>query len=90
MENLKTLTDADHAVRHWNAHNEVGAEVILVDDHGYFHETTTRSVAWVLPSGTAVVKVAGRSGGYKLSRIWERDVFNDLPDHLKPSNSGHG
>lgn len=77
MMHPEELTEADHAVRHWNAAFEVGTEVVRIDDHGHPHKTKTTSRAWVLPSGTAVVKIADMSGGFKLSRIWEIGVFND-------------
>lgn len=47
----------------------VGISVILTDDFGNEHETSTRSEAWELGHGDSVVSVVGRSGGYDLDRI---------------------
>ena len=56
----------------WNEEHGIGTPVILTDDFGNEHETSTRSEAWVLPSNHAVVMVEGRSGGYSLRRIKAR------------------
>ncbi len=46
-----------------------GSMVILTDDFGQEHVTKTRSEAWELGHGAAVVMVEGRSGGYDCNRI---------------------
>lgn len=56
-------------VAKWNAAHPVGTEVILTDDFGKKHATKTRSEAWVLLSGDAIINVEDRSGGYLLERI---------------------
>lgn len=42
--------------------------VILIDDSGDAHITFTRSEPWKLGDGTLVVKVNGRTGGYRADR----------------------
>ncbi|MEE8503966.1 MAG: hypothetical protein V3T26_05905 [candidate division NC10 bacterium] len=61
---------AEWAVEVWNASVSQGAAVLLIDDDGVIHATRTRSQAWLLPSGSPLVKVEGRTGGYSLFRIW--------------------
>lgn len=56
-------------VEAWNGSHPVGTEVILTEDDGSETRTTTRSEAWYLGHGEAVVKVKGRAGGYLLGRI---------------------
>lgn len=53
----------------WNEKYPPGTPVDLTDDHGKVHRTKTRSEAWCLGHGAAVVSVEGRSGGYDLERI---------------------
>ena len=55
-------------VNDFNEWYPVGTAVILTDDFGKEHHTSTRSIAWEL-CGTPVVSVLGRSGGYDLDRI---------------------
>jgi len=59
----------DKVVREFNEMIPVGSPVILIEDDGSQTATWTRSEAWELGSGTPVVKVEGRTGGYLLSRI---------------------
>jgi len=47
----------------------VGTAVIYTDDFGKEHHTNTRSVAWELGHGEAVVNLLGRTGGHSLERI---------------------
>jgi hypothetical protein len=47
----------------------IGSDVIYTDDFGNEHKTKTRSDAWTLGSGHAVVCLEGRSGGYDINRI---------------------
>ena len=82
--NLTNPSDADHAVAHWNATVPVGTPVIRVDDRGHLHHCTTRSRAWVLPSGTAIVKVTGVTGGYDLSRIWRQEALEEVLEKHAP------
>ncbi len=42
---------------------------MLTEDDGSQTETRTRSIAWELGHGQAVVKVEGKSGGWILERI---------------------
>jgi len=80
------LTIHDHAVASWNATNDPGTLVIRIDDLGHPHETVTTSEAWVLPSGTAVVKTKDQ-GAYKLSRIWNATTFRQMVEKFAPE--GH-
>lgn len=57
------------AVDVWNANYPEGTDVILTDDLGEEHKTKTRSAAWTLGHGEAMVMVEGRTGGYLLYRI---------------------
>ena len=56
-------------VKDWNKNYPPGTEVELINDDGQIEKTKTRSVAWLLGSGTPVVEVDGRAGGYLLTRI---------------------
>lgn len=47
----------------------VGSDVIYTDDFGKEHKTKTRSEAWTLGHGDAVVCIEGKSGGYDIQRI---------------------
>ena len=67
-------------VETWNFFYPSGTAVELTNDDGKTERTFTRSEAWYLGSGTAVVKVNGRAGGYLLSRI--RPVRGQTPDHV--------
>lgn len=53
----------------WNQQHPPGTSVELTNDEGQIEETKTRSEAWLLGSGTPVVMVEGRTGGYLLDRI---------------------
>jgi len=53
----------------WNQHYPEGTPVLVVRDMGDVLETTTRSIAWLTPSGSVLVKVKEISGGYCLSRV---------------------
>ncbi len=53
----------------WNASQPVGSPVTVRRDNGNLLETKTRSEAWVLPAGVAVVMVSGISGAYMLDRV---------------------
>ncbi len=56
----------------WNARAEVGTPVTVTLDDGSKMETRTRSPAWMLGHGEAVVSVDGIVGGYLLSRVQVR------------------
>jgi hypothetical protein len=56
-------------VQQWNDRHPVGTEVVVTRDDGTELRTATRSEAWTLGGGQAVVKVAGISGGYSLDRV---------------------
>ncbi len=53
----------------WNSQYSPGTPVIVIQDDGSQVTTKTRSIAWTLPHGEAVVSYEGRSGGYSLSRV---------------------
>lgn len=63
---------AERAAVAWNAAHAVGTPVHLTRDDGSIMETSTRTPAWALSSGDAVVSVVGISGGYLLSRVVAR------------------
>jgi hypothetical protein len=50
---------------------DVGASVVVRRDDGADFNTKTRSAAWLLPSGVAVVQVERIAGCYLLSRVKE-------------------
>jgi hypothetical protein len=56
-------------VNHWNQNYPVGTPVIVTRDNGEKLETVTRSEAWQLGSGQAVISVKGISGCYSLHRV---------------------
>ena len=53
----------------WNRLYPEGTPVMVVRDKGDVLETTTRSVAWLTPSGSVLVQAKGIAGGYSLSRV---------------------
>jgi hypothetical protein len=53
----------------WNKLHPIGTAVTVTKDDGRKLFTVTRSEAWLLGSGTAVISVEGISGGYKLTRV---------------------
>ena len=53
-----------------------GTRVALVDDAGVVHITRTRSDAWTVADGIWVVLVEGRTGGYRVDRLFL------LPDNV--------
>jgi hypothetical protein len=65
----KSIEAAEGAARRWNADYPIGTAVHLTRDDGSIFETSTRTPAWALSSGDAVVSVVGISGGYLLSRV---------------------
>lgn len=56
----------------FNEKYPVGTPVHYKDDFGELHETTTRSEAWKLGHGDAVVMLQGRTGGVSLDRVTKR------------------
>lgn len=58
----------------WNGLHPSGTPVFLRNYSGVEEETFTRSEAWLLGSGRAVVLVVGRTGGYSLDRIRPRSA----------------
>lgn len=64
-----TLKDNQKKVDAWNRRCPPGTHVHLTNDDRKIETTKTRSVAWLLGSGTPVVMVEGRAGGYLLDRI---------------------
>lgn len=59
----------EFAVELFNAAVPVGSTVIYTDDRDSRIEVVTRSEAWVLPSGFAVVQFKGKSGSFSLARV---------------------
>ena len=53
----------------WNKLYPVGTDVFVTEDNGEQCHSRTRSEAWTLGSGHAVVKLEGYSGGYDLARV---------------------
>ncbi len=70
----------EEKVERWNFYYISGTDVQLTNDDGQIEETKTRSRAWLLGSGTPVVKVEGRSGGYLLDRV--RPVHAYSPEDI--------
>lgn len=65
------LNKAEHrrAAEAWNAAHPIGISVTLTLDDGRTIVTTTRSEAWLLAHGQAVIAVEGKAGGWDLKRI---------------------
>lgn len=59
----------ERQVDDWNAHHQLGTEVIVRRDSGQEVQTKTRSQAWVLSGHSAVIMVDGISGCYSLDRV---------------------
>jgi len=53
----------------WNGKHGINTEVIVQLDDGTLLPTRTTSEAWLLGGHTAVIKVEGISGAYRLDRI---------------------
>ena len=53
----------------WNSQHPPGTPVIVIQDDGSEITSKTRTIAWSLDCGEAVVCYEGRSGGYALSRV---------------------
>jgi len=53
----------------WNSMNPPGTICDLVQNDGTLLRTKTRSVAWNLGHGQAVVLVEGKTGGWELERV---------------------
>lgn len=56
-------------VEAWNSQYSSGTPVVVIQDDGSQVISKTRSIAWALGHGEAVVSYEGRSGGYALSRV---------------------
>ncbi len=56
-------------VEAWNSQYPPGTPVIIIQDDGSHVTSKTRSAAWTLGHGEAVVSYEGRTGGYLLSRV---------------------
>jgi hypothetical protein len=68
------------AVEIWNAACPPGTRVaVRIVRGGPEYETTTRSAAWQLGHGEAVVSIEGRSGGWSLDFIRVLDAEEALP-----------
>lgn len=53
----------------WNDRYPVGQSVYVTEDDGSLSVSQTRSKAWELGSGQAVISVDNRTGSYSLDRI---------------------
>lgn len=53
----------------WNTLYPVGTPCDLLQNDGTRLRTKTRSIAWELGHGQAVVKVEGKTGGWELERV---------------------
>ena len=58
--------------KEWNDKYPIYQPVHLTEDDGSITETQARSVAWELGSGSFVIMVDGKRGGYSLDRIHAR------------------
>ena len=56
----------------WNDKCPPGTPVTLRLDNGDTLDTVTRSEAWLLGHGQAVISVDGKSGGWALERVTAR------------------
>lgn len=70
----------------WNALNPVGSPCDLILDNGQTFRTSTRSEAWNLGHGQAVVMVEGKSGGWMLERV--RILENHIAA-IHPTDEAH-
>jgi hypothetical protein len=70
---MKPRTYTEQQVRDWNEKHPVGSECVLIKDAGDSTLTNTRSPAWLLPWGGAVVSVEGKSGGWDIGRVLFRE-----------------
>ena len=67
--NKKYIAEQEALVDDWNAKYPIGTEVQVTLDLGEILDTKTRSIAWCLGHGAAIIKVEGISGGYLLERV---------------------
>jgi hypothetical protein len=63
------LEGGEMTANEWNTQHQIGTGVVVKLDDGKLWHTRTRSTAWELGNGQAVVMLEGRSGGYALSRV---------------------
>lgn len=70
----------------WNEIFPVGSPCWVRHDDGSEHTHHTRSPAWLLGSGHAVVKVDGFSGGYDLDRVFMAETHELKPHNEKLTN----
>ena len=70
---MKTRTYTQDDVNAWNWAHPVSSECIMIADEitigALGFRTRTRSSAWLLPSGHAVVSLEGRTGGHSIDRV---------------------
>lgn len=64
-----TMKPHKYDLQLWNSMHPVGSPCDLILDDGSMLRTKTRSIAWELGHGQAVVKVEGKSGGWLLERV---------------------
>jgi hypothetical protein len=65
---------------------QVGHPVIVVKDDGTEFQTNTRSAAWTIGNGRAVIKISGITGGYDLARIRPMEVHAEASSALRSPN----
>jgi hypothetical protein len=66
---MKPLTYTEQQVKDWNEKHPVGSQCVLIKDAGDSTPTKTRSEAWRLPWGGALVCIEGKSGGWDIGRV---------------------
>lgn len=59
----------DIQIEEWNEIYKPGSPCVLTLDDGTQVQTATRSIAWRLGSGSVVVMVDGKSGGWNIDRV---------------------
>lgn len=71
MSQLKIGSEAmrDALVEAFNEQWPVGTSVVWIDGKGQKRSAATRSPAWLLGDGTAVVSLVGMTGGYALALV---------------------
>ena len=67
----------------WNETFPPGSPCWVRHDDGSGHNHHTRSAAWLLGSGHAVVEVDGICGGYDLDRVFMAETHEMKPHNEK-------
>ena len=74
-------------IEEWNETFPPGSPCCVRHDDGSEHTHHTRSPAWLLGSGHAVVKVDGFIGGYDLARVFMSETHTNKSERRSPSGS---